>query len=324
MFQSKDRSVLIGLQSSLFGIDPGGSRLISDADSGVTCCQLLLVILGIDAGHTASVHSLKEECTRRFISLPFHANIKTQSVFPLLIVVQGIAFIILHVVYSGPFERDKHVILICRQEFVTGRHYVSGIRETEIVYRKLPGEIVLFIERVGEFAHTFPPVITESVGHVSFSEYVGMQIRCGLCTGSQTQSFHKVMSDYRIDRTDIHRARFLGILADLHMILNEGFRYKQDEIKSFDAFQSFNGIIHLTFRGGEFFRPVFLPEIFIPHHGAGVSPLLSFKFEGFLRNLFKRVVVIGCGAFYLEFLQRLQDIELYDHLVIGQNILSGG
>ena len=130
------------------------------------------------------------------------------------------------------------------------------------------------------------------------------------------------MSNHRIDRTNIHQTRLLGISSRFHKILNKGLCHKQNKIKAFNLLHLLDENIQFTFRLREFLRTMHRPKILITHHGTGFHLTVTLEFKCLIRNFIKFVMAICRTSLYLKLLYELHQSQLYNHLVTDQNMFT--
>jgi len=100
-------------------------------------------------------------------------------------------------------ERRKHIVLVGVEIFVAGQCHVAFRREADVAHRKLLWQILLPVQRVGQFAAIVVFVVAEAMGIVAFHKEVGVQVGRGLSADAQTQSVVEVLGNHGVDGSHV-------------------------------------------------------------------------------------------------------------------------
>ena len=323
-----DRGVEVGGQAALLGVDVGGSGLIAQADGGLGKGYLPEhLALGI-GGPAAEVveesvgEGLIEHGSGSLVPLATQLHVESHAVFPLPVVEEIEALEIVHVAHLGPLPGHKDVVLVGGQVFVAGGDDVVGVGEGEVVDGIFAGQIVLLVEGVGELAHALPAFVAEAVLHVAAGKPVGAEVGGGLCRGAQAEAFDPVAANHGVDGADVHLAGVFGIDGGLYKVLDEGLGHPDDVFHALDVLHLLEQDVHLALALREGGGTEFLPELVVAHLGRTFLLHVATNLERAFGDGREVEVLVAHGALDLEFLYEGGELELDNHLVVGDHTFA--
>ena len=200
-----------------------------------------------------------------------------------------------HFIDFRPFESRENIVFVGLDEAVGRRGDVVGARECQRMLREVAWQILLFVERIGEFAFVIGLFRVESVGDIARRKQVRIEVGGGLSRESEAESVDEVARDGRIDGADVEFRGF-SRRTGLDEVLDEGFQAKKHVFEAFELFDSMDERVHRRLRLREFHRAVLVPERLVAPHGIGLVPLVDPALEKLLGNRREIVVREACRA----------------------------
>ena len=253
--------------------------------------------------------------------LYFHRGL--QAKLCLVLVLQGDIPHVGHLIHRRSLERYEHVVFICLQELIRGRHHIILIAERDRVLRELARQVFLLVERVFHLTHILGTMILEPVCIISLEEQMRIQVGRGLRAHTQTQPVDIVIGDHGVYRTDIYLAGML-LGAGLHKVLDKRLQYKNHVFESRHLLQTLHQHIHRALGLRKRNRPVLIPEIVSAHHGVRLFDLGPLTLEKLLRKLIEGIIRVTGSPSYLESLHDLHQGHLHNHVIGLQHPLPIG
>ncbi len=227
-------------------------------------------------------------------------------------------------VHLGPLQGGEHVVFVGGHKLVGGRHHVACVVEREVVHGELSWKVGFLVERVGHFAHAFPLLVFEAVGHVAFEEEVLVEVCRGLCADTHAETIHEVLREHGVDGANVHLGGVFGVDARFDEVFNEGFGNPEYRFEPFYLLEFVDERVHRTFALAELFAAVLFPKFLVAHVGVGFGERFALEAEGFVGDGREGKVGVLGGALHLEFLNEAGELELHEHVVAREHLFAGG
>ena len=123
-----------------------------------------------------------------------------------------------------------------------------------------------------------------AIGIVTLQEEVRTEVGRGLCTGTETHAVVEILTDHRIDRSDIHLTRML-LGTCLHEVLYQRLHTEDDILESLQLLKMMDKLVDRTLALRQFHLSVLIPESIVTHLGVRVFHLFLLTTEQLLGDL---------------------------------------
>ena len=283
MPNGEDGLIQIDGQAALLGVDVSLTGCI--AQFGMKFCgakEFTVEGLSVNIVYSWFVKPTERHGTAGLVLFQFQGRTDAQTTLQFVVERKTLAVIGHHLVYLRPFERHEEIVLVGRHEAVAGRTDIEGGLQRECPSWELAGQILLGIQRPDELGIVVVLMTGESVGQIALQEQVFVQVRRGLCAGTDAPAVYVVVGQQCVHRPDVHFRR----AARLHMVLYQCFQSEHHVLEALDLFDMFHECRHAAFALRQLHLSVLRPEVVAPHLGIGLAHLLPFTLE---QTLWQRV-----------------------------------
>ena len=171
----------------------------------------------------------------------------------------------IELIYLRSFQGCEHIVLVRRNKLIKRRLHIIIIGNREIVLRELPGEISLFIERVGYLTFAIKLLAVCSVCQISRPKEMRMQMGSRQSRYSETQMVVVVMRNNRVDRSEVKLVVLNGIRS-FNKVLNQRLHTYHDIFEAFDFRNLLNERAHFTLTLSQFHLSILVPIGIIRMH----------------------------------------------------------
>ena len=148
------------------------------------------------------------------------------------------------------------------------------------------GKILLGIQRIGYLSHIIVFLAPPAATIIAAEEEVLVEVGGGFQAQSRAPSVHIVMTENRIDRTDINVVGRTG----LYGILEERLQGEDHILHALHILNTLDKTVHATFALRQFHLSVLIPELIVAHLCICLRHLLGHTLEEFLGNGVEAIV----------------------------------
>ena len=301
-------------------VDVGLARRIAQAARHLGGAQVLAVAPTAELGGRRAVQGAEGHQAAGLVLLHLAYGLRLQAPVGLVLEGHQVVRVEHHLVGLGPLQRHYEVVLVGIHEAVAGRADVARGLHRHGATRKLVGQVLLGVQRVGELQVVVVLAAAPAPAVVAGEEEVLVEVGRGLQAQAAAHAIDVVMAQDGVDGTNVDVVGRAG----LHGVLEEGLQAEDDVLHALDVLDVVNELVHGALALRQLHLAVLVPEVVVAHLGVGLGDLRTHAPEELVGQGREGVVRQTRRTADDETPQEADHLQLGGHVVLREHPLAVG